>query len=120
MGRRTYESIGKALPGRLNIVMSRDTDYQLDDATVVSTMQDALDVADNAEEVMVIGGGNIYTQFLSRADSLYLTFIDLDVEGDTQFPDYESKGNWEFIEEEFHESDERNSYDYRFVTLNRV
>ena len=119
MGRKTYESIGRALPGRLNIVMSRDAQYKLEDATVVSTHESAIAAAGQAEEVMVIGGGHIYEQFLTQADQLYLTFIALDVEGDTQFPDYESMGEWKVMEEEAHSKDEVNPYDYRFVTLKR-
>lgn len=120
MGRKTYESIGKALPGRLNIVMSRDPSYRLDDATVVSTLESATKAAQGNDEVMVIGGGHVYQQFLSKTASLYLTFIDLDVKGDTQFPDYESAGEWDMVEEEWHEKDERNQHRYCFVTLNRV
>jgi dihydrofolate reductase len=120
MGRKTYESIGRALPGRLNLVMSRDTSYELEDATVVSTADAAINAASEYEEVMVIGGGHIYQQFLLRADTLYLTFIELDIVGDTQFPDYESVSEWYKADEESYLSDEKNSYNYRFVTLNRV
>ena len=120
MGRKTYESIGKALPGRLNIVMSRDMNYTLEDATVASTTDKALEAAGNVEEVMIIGGGHIYQQFLPLADRLYLTFIELNVEGDTRFPDYESVGEWRVTEEERHSNDEANPYIYRFVNLQRI
>ena len=95
MGRKTYESIGRALPGRLNIVITRDDQYSLEDATVVHSPEEALALANEQDtpEVMIIGGGNIYQQFLPQASTLYLTFIDLDVAGDTQFPDYEASGD---------------------------
>ncbi|WP_026376404.1 type 3 dihydrofolate reductase [Aestuariibacter salexigens] len=120
MGRKTYESIGKALPGRLNIVITRDTDYVLEDAVVVNTPDEAVKAAGDVEELMVIGGGAIYTYFLPLCERLYLTHIDLAVDGDTQFPDYESQGNWQLTDESEHVADERNPYDYRFITLARV
>ena len=80
MGRKTYESIGRALPGRLNIVITTDTSYQLADAEVVNTIEDALSQAQQQapDEVMIIGGGKIYSSLLTKADRLYLTLIDLD------------------------------------------
>ena len=121
MGRKTYESIGRALPGRLNIVITRDDQYSLEDATVVHSPEEALALANeqDTQEVMIIGGGNIYQQFLPQASTLYLTFIDLDVAGDTQFPDYEASGDWDMSEEQVHTPDDKNQYGYRFVTLQR-
>nr|WP_136250545.1 type 3 dihydrofolate reductase [Ningiella ruwaisensis] len=120
MGRKTYESIGKALPGRENIVISRNKSYQLNDACVVPNAEDALAVAQKtANEVMVIGGGKIYELFLPEAQQLFLTFIDLDVEGDTQFPDWTANANWKEIESHSHKKDDKNPYDYKFVTLAR-
>lgn len=118
MGRKTYESIGKALPGRLNIVISR-AGFQAADATVVSSTDEAIAVAGDIEELMIIGGGKIYEFFLPVADRLYLTHIDLDVEGDTQFPDYNGAAKWLESDSIQHESDEKNPYAYRFVTLNK-
>lgn len=89
MGRRTFESIGRPLPGRHNIVISRNAPELPADVTVVSSLKDALEAAGDVDEVMVIGGGEIYRQFLPVATRLYLTEIDLEVEGDTWFPDYE-------------------------------
>ena len=94
MGRKTYASIGKALPGRLNIVVSSDVNFTLVDATVVHGCEQAIAVAaeycdtqkiDNPE-VMVIGGGTIYQHFLAFCHRLYLTHIDLEINGDTYFP----------------------------------
>lgn len=126
MGRKTYESIGKALPGRPNIVITSNADYSLSDATVVDSPESAFEVAkalsnDNGQndEVMIIGGGTIYQSFLDRADTLYLTHIDLSVEGDTQFPDYEAAASWAEVSREAHSADEKNAHAYTFVTLER-
>lgn len=120
MGRRTYESIGKALPGRINIVITNNADYSLDDAIVVNSCDAALQVAqESSAEVMIIGGGSIYQHFLPLADCLYLTFIDLEVQGDTQFPDYSAQGNWQELEQEAHTKDDKNPYNYAFVSLIR-
>ena len=124
MGRKTYESIGKALPGRLNIVVTRDPDYRLDDAEVVTSCEAALQVVElqqvDSEEVMIIGGGTIYQHFLPRCHRLYLTFIDLDVKGDTHFPDYQAIGKWHPISSEPHPADEKNPWPYEFVTLDKI
>ncbi|MGQ8366260.1 type 3 dihydrofolate reductase [Glaciecola sp. 1036] len=121
MGRKTYESIGKALPGRKNIVITRNQAYQLTDAIVVETIESALKVASiESSEVMIIGGGAIYEAVLPLADKLFLTFIDLEVEGDTQFPDYNAQAKWIEVDSEHHLADEKNPYDYKFVTLERA
>ena len=119
MGRKTYESIGKALPGRQNIVISR-SGFVAEDATVVADCEAAIEAVAGAEEVMIIGGGKIYEIFLDKADSLHLTYIDLDVEGDTQFPDYQAQGSWQEVARESHLPDEKNKYAYEFVKLKRL
>lgn len=120
MGRKTYESIGKALPGRPNIVITSNSSYTLDDATVVSSIEAAMLESSAYEEVMIIGGGSIYQSMLAQAQRLYLTFIDLKVEGDTQFPDYEAHANWKEVSRESHRKDDKNPHDYTFVTLERA
>ena len=127
MGRRTYQSIGRALPGRLNIVISRDSAFTLDDALVVGDCEQAIAAAEKnateaagknkADEVMIIGGGTIYQHFLPLCQRLYLTEIDLDIEGDTYFPDYQLHYNWQVLEKEFFKADEKNPYNYCFKTL---
>ncbi|WP_171037327.1 type 3 dihydrofolate reductase [Pseudoalteromonas phenolica] len=119
MGRKTFESIGRPLPGRRNIVITRNATYKADGIEVVSSPEAALALLEGIEEIMVIGGGNIYSQFLPLAERLYLTFIELTVPGDTQFPDYEKDYTWVEIESEVHQSDERNKYGYTFVTLQK-
>ena len=120
MGRKTFESIGRPLPGRRNIVISRNVDYQAVGVEVVTSPEAAISLVCELDEVMVIGGGNVYKQFLEHADTLYLTFIDLDVDGDTQFPDYEKIANWQVAEQHHHQGDEKNLYAYTFVTLDKI
>lgn len=120
MGRKTYASIGKALPGRQNLVISRQSGLTLPDAQVVNSCQAAIDAAQATDELMIIGGGHIYEQFLPQATRLYLTHIALDVPGDTCFPDYQAAGNWQLLDEQHHQADARNPHDYRFVTLERA
>lgn len=120
MGRRTFESIGRPLPGRKNVVITRNQDWQHTGVEVVNSPSDALALLANEPEVMVIGGGNIYQQFLPMASFLYLTFIDLQVEGDTQFPDWQTVGEWQEIETVKHLKDEKNANDYQFVTLQKI
>ena len=120
MGRRTLESIGRALPGRQNIVITRDANYQFDGVDIVSSPEEALAKVEGSSEVMIIGGGKIYEHFLEQANTLYLTFIDLDVAGDTRFPDYNAVAQWQEIDCELHEPDEKNRYAYKFVTLSKL
>lgn len=117
MGRKTFESIGRPLPGRLNIVISSQPGSH-DGVTWVTSVDDALSAAVNAEEVMIMGGGRVYDQFLKRANRLYLTHIDAEVEGDTHFPDYEPD-QWESVFSEFHDADDANSHGYCFEILDR-
>jgi len=120
MGRKTFQSIGRPLPGRKNIVLSRDENLQIEGVTCVQTVEQALALAEGCDEVMVIGGATIYEQFLPQADRLYLTFIDLKTAGDTHFPDYLMVADWQEVQREEHLADQKNSYNYQFVTLERV
>lgn len=118
MGRRTFESIGKPLPSRNNIVLINRLGENNIDVICVSTTEQALTAAGLVEEVMVIGGGKVYESFLPQAKRLYLTHIDAEVDGDTWFPDYESN-EWQSIFNEFHDVDEKNTYRYCFEILER-
>ena len=117
MGRKTFESIGRPLPGRLNIVISSKPGEH-EGVTWVTSVDAALAAAGDVEEVMVMGGGRVYEQLLPKADRLYLTHIDAEVEGDTHFPDYEPD-DWESTFSEFHDADEQNSHGYCFEILDR-
>ena len=119
MGRKTYESIGKPLPGRRNIVVTRDPDYRAQGCQVVHSLEQALEAGAGHAEVMVIGGAELYREALGRAERMYLTLIRAEVDGDTLFPDIEPQ-QWRELERESHRADEKNQYDYDFVTLQRV
>lgn len=118
MGRRTFESIGRPLPGRHNIVITRQREYAPEGVTVVSGIDEAFKAAGDVEELMIIGGGELYAAMLPKADRLYITDVDLDVEGDTHFPDYEPLG-WNEVERSEHLPDEKNLYTLTFRTLDR-
>ncbi|CAK7072217.1 type 3 dihydrofolate reductase [Morganella morganii] len=119
MGRVTYESIGRPLPDRLNIVLSRTPG---DDDRVVwaKSVEEALAIAQKETdgEIMVMGGGKVYGQFLPLADRLYLTHVDAEVSGDTYFPDYEPD-EWDSTFMEYHDADEANSHGFCFEILER-
>lgn len=118
MGRKTFESIGHALPGRLNIVMTRDALFRAQDCRVVTSREDALAATSDAEEVMVIGGEGIYKEFLPIANRIYLTIVDAEMEGDAFFPVI-NDAEWHEVEHEEHEPDEKNKYCYTFITLEK-
>jgi dihydrofolate reductase len=119
MGRLTYESIGKPLDGRTNIVVTRDRDYAAPGCRVVGSFEEALDAARPAEEVMVIGGGEVYARALPAADRVYLTEVEAELEGDVFFPAL-PPAEWCEAESEAFEADARNPYAVRFVTLHRI
>ena len=119
MGRKTYQSIGKALPGRRNIVISRQSGALSDDADWVQSIEQALALVQHEAEVMIIGGAEIYRQVLPLADTLYITDIDLTVEGDAFFPDYQAVATWRESAYEQHQPDPQNPHSYHFRTLNR-
>lgn len=119
MGRKTYESIGKALPNRRNLVVSRQAPPVHCDAEWFGSLDAALAAVSSTEELMVMGGADIYRQCLPLAQRLYLTFIDVVVSGDTWFPDYESQADWQLLDEKHCQADSTNRYDFRFVTLER-
>ncbi|MGH1409042.1 MAG: type 3 dihydrofolate reductase [Aeromonas sp.] len=120
MGRKTFESIGRPLPGRRNLVISRNPDYQAEGIEVVGSVEAALALlaGSSVEELMVIGGGHLYAEMLPSADCLYLTQIDLAVEGDTRFPAFDD-GQWQRIACESHPADEKNPSPYSFETWQR-
>lgn len=124
MGRKTYESIGRPLPGRRNIVISRDESYTAQGIDTVTSVEKALALVDGtdgntaAEEIMVIGGGAIYAHCLPKADRLYVTHINATIDGDTQFPDYVSD-NWKKVSNELRASDDKNAFDLDFSVYER-
>ncbi|MDE2088816.1 MAG: type 3 dihydrofolate reductase [Gammaproteobacteria bacterium] len=118
MGRKTYESIGKPLPGRTNIVVTHEAEFRAPGCVVVHTPEAALAAAGDSPEAMVIGGASFYRQMLPRADRLYLTVIHARFEGDAFFPEFDPAG-WREVERVRHEPDEKNPYPHSFITLER-
>ncbi|MGQ4276585.1 type 3 dihydrofolate reductase [Pseudidiomarina sp. E22-M8] len=123
MGRSTFESIGRPLPGRTNIVLSRK--YQqphTDEQGViwVSDTEQAVAAAGESDELMVIGGGQVYQEFLPHAGRLYLTQIDVAVEGDTWFPDFQALADWELKEQVEHPADANNPHAFTTQVFERV
>ncbi|GAB2668852.1 type 3 dihydrofolate reductase [Vibrio panuliri] len=118
MGRKTFESIGRPLPGRQNIVISRDSTLHIEGVETATSIEQALEIAGDVEEVMIIGGGAIYAACLPIATRLYITHIDAQIEGDTQFPAW-GESFVESYSEHYH-ADDKNAYDMRFTVLDRT
>lgn len=114
MGRKTFDSIGRLLPQRLNIIVTRDKNYSVTGAVVVTSLESAVEKAkmEKTDEIFVIGGGQIYTQAIDIADKLYLTIVHTEIEGDTYFPDYSA-----FKKIVFEKKSESNRYRYTFLEL---
>ncbi len=125
MGRKTFESIGRPLPGRANIVISRSASYKVDGVHVVSSIDDALELATRlakdtgAEEVCVIGGGEIYLQTLERTTRIYMTRVMAEMAGDTTYPAL-SLDEWEEVAREHHQEGPKDTANFDIVTLERV
>ena len=124
MGRKTFESIGRALPGRLNIVVTRQTDWQHEGVRAVNNIDEAMHMADaqayidGVDEVMMIGGAQLYEAALPIASRVYLTRVDATIEGDAFFPELDQQQWYEISRESFAASD-ANPYDYAFCVLER-
>jgi dihydrofolate reductase len=120
MGRLTWESLGRPLPGRKNIVISRNADYQAEGAEVVGSLDAAIELAEQTSpsEIMLIGGGQLYREALTIAQTVYLTEVDNDLDGDTTFPMLDS-GNWSEASREQHQKDDRNEFNYAFLRYER-
>ncbi|MDK2778108.1 MAG: dihydrofolate reductase [Pseudomonadota bacterium] len=129
MGRKTYESIGKPLPGRTNIIITRQTDYQppgrTDSVNVVASLQEARDLAENLalingqDEALIIGGAEIYAQALPLVERMYLTEVHAEVDGDAYFPSFD-RSQWQALAREDFAAEGGNPYDYSFVVYERV
>ena len=127
MGRVTFDSIGKPLPGRTNIVITRDKQYQKPGIEVVHSLDQALEIAKShplkegvtEAEVVVVGGADIYALALSKTDRLYLTAVHSTIEGDTFFPEFDQQ-QWQLVKREDHKATTDNPYDYSFLVLDRV
>ena len=118
MGRKTHESIGRPLPGRENIVITRQKDYRAAGCTVFHGIETALKACANHAEVMVMGGASLYEELLPRAARIYLTRVEAEVAGDTWFPQFDDSA-WNEVERRDCQADERNEYPYSFLILER-
>jgi dihydrofolate reductase len=119
MGRLTWESIGRPLPGRQNIVITRQPDFSAEGCDVVASPVAALDIAGDAEEVMIIGGGQIYDLFLPKAGRLYVTRVHTEIEGDAFFPVIDAD-SWELVDREGFGASDANEFAFEFRTYERV
>ncbi|WP_456404421.1 type 3 dihydrofolate reductase [Thiolapillus sp.] len=119
MGRKTWESLPGLLPGRPHIVVTRNPDYNAEGATVVHSLEEGFAAAGDADEIMIVGGANLYAQALSHAQRMYLTQIDVEVDGDAWFPEYDL-GKWRETASETHPANEKNPFDYLFITLEKI
>lgn len=119
MGRRTFDSIGRPLPGRTNIVVSRQAGLALEGVLVVQSLDAALAAAGSVPEIVVIGGAEIFRQVLPRTDTIHLTRVHAHVDGDVFFPELDP-AQWREADVEHHAADERHQYAFSFVTLQRI
>ena len=119
MGRKTFESLGRPLPGRENIVVTRDPGYAPAGCRVVRSIEEAISACGGAEQAFVIGGAELYAQTLPLVSTLYITEVDIDAEGDTRFPDFD---RMRFIEvsREHHAADETNPVPHDFVVYQGI
>ena len=118
MGRKTFDSIGRPLPGRLNLIMTRQQGLEIEGCTVVHSLAEAVAAAGDAEEIMVIGGAEIYARLLPMARRLYMTRIEHAFEGDAWFPDFD-ESEWNLVYREMHAVDEKNAWSCSFMILER-
>lgn len=121
MGRRTFESLPQALPGRTNIVVTRDAAWRPPDGVLVAdTVERALELAKDDDEAFILGGAQIYAQTLHRADRMYVTEVHADVEGDTRFPEFDDVVEWKLADREDYEADAKNEFPFSFLLYERA
>ncbi len=118
MGRKTFESIGKALPGRTTVVVTRDTSLRIEGCVIAHSLQEAIAACVADDEVFIVGGADIYRQALDLVDTMYITEIHQEVEGDAHFPDFD-KTEWHTLSRERHTQAEPQPLEYHFVTYQR-
>jgi dihydrofolate reductase len=119
MGRKTYDSLGRVLPGRTSIVVTRQANWRpAPELLVAQSVDEAIRMAEHDSEAFVIGGGEIYAQALPRAERIYLTRVEREVEGDTRFPEW-NPAEWQLTFSEPHSADAKNEYDYTFCVYDR-
>ena len=118
MGRKTFESIGRPLPGRTSIVVTRQTEFAASGVLVAHNLNEALELAAGDDEAFIIGGAEVYRLALPHVDRIYLTEICADVRGDTTFPELD-RGAWHLVDESHYDADDRNDFEHTFCILDR-
>ncbi|HYI13479.1 MAG TPA: dihydrofolate reductase [Thermoanaerobaculia bacterium] len=121
-GRKTFESVGRPLPGRTTVVITRDTSYRPEGVIVVGSLEEAVRVARERgdDEAFLNGGAQVYAQSMHLADRMYLTRVHAEVEGDAFFPDFDDVSEWHLVDSEHFEADEKNEYPFSFLTYERA
>ncbi|MFP4046634.1 MAG: dihydrofolate reductase [Bacteroidales bacterium] len=119
MGRKTFESNGRPLPKRTNIIITKNKDFTADGCLIVHSIDEALEIAKNDNEPFIIGGETIYRQAMPLAERIYLTRVHTEIEGDTFFPEID-ENEWEEKSREYHEKDEKHPYPFSIITLERI
>ena len=120
MGRKTFLSVGKPLPGRTTVVVTRSRDFVADGVLTAQSIESAILLTQDDPEVFICGGAEIYEQTIHRADRMYITRVHADVEGDTVFPEFDDVNEWKLVDAEHFEADDRNTYPYSFLTYARA
>lgn len=121
MGRKSFESVNKPLPGRTNIVITTNPDWKVETVIVVKNLKDAIQKAaeTNSKQIFIIGGGDIYKQSMDIADSIYITRVHADLEGDTFFPEID-RSKWKLTSNQDFEADEKHEYSYSFQIWEKI
>ena len=121
MGRKTFDEIKKPLPGRINVVVTRSVDFSPEGVAVARSIEEALAKAEASgdPEIFVIGGAEIFAQLMHRADRMHLTRVHAEPEGDTFFPEFDDVNEWQLVDAEHLEADEKNPHPYSFLTYER-
>jgi dihydrofolate reductase len=120
MGRRTWDTLGRPLPGRRIVVITRNRDFAPEGVLTAGSVESALLLAQGDGEVFIAGGAEIYEQSLHRADVMYITRVHAEPEGDTFFPEFDDVNEWQLTDSEHFEADERNDHPYSYLTYERV
>jgi len=122
MGRKTYDSVGRPLPGRVTVVITRRDDYHPQGVVVVKSLEEALQVAEAAgdSEAFIAGGAEIFEMAMHRVDRMYLTRVHAEVEGDTFFPEFDDVSEWRLTDSEHCEADAKNDHPFSFLTYDRA
>jgi dihydrofolate reductase len=122
MGRKTFLEVGKPLPGRINVVITRDPHFAAEGVAISRSIDEAISKAEAAGdlEIFVAGGGEIFRQVIHRADRMYVTRIHAEIEGDTTFPEFDDVNEWRLADAEHFEADAKNAYPYSFLTYARA